>query len=143
MFAKTVSNDLPEGVVVGKEQISTYNFLMVLVLTMGALGAAMPSGIISTTLGQPAFLLYFNLLTESGIKANLVAAMNAVFYTGGVTGLVTISVIIDRLGRKNSLRVGAVLTIIAQALLAGSVNNAMFIVFRWISPSAMFSLHLH
>ncbi|KAK7892203.1 hypothetical protein LTR67_007299 [Exophiala xenobiotica] len=133
MIGRVVSHDLPEGVVVGKEQISRYNILIVLIMAVGALGVSMPSGIISTTLGQPAFLLYFNLLTATGIKADLVAAMNAVFYTGGVFGLITSSLLIDRLGRKNSLRIGATVTVIAQALLAGSVNVGMFIVFRFFS----------
>jgi len=58
--------------------------------------------------------------------------MVCLFYVGGTFGSLAAAPISDHFGRKPAVFVGALITIIGTALLAGSVNPAMFIVFRFV-----------
>lgn len=86
--------------------------------------------IIATTLGQPSFYAYMGLDTNPDAAA-LIGAMNGLFYTGGFIGCIIIGPLANRWGRKVSIYIGLVFILISNALLAGSVNTAMFIVFRF------------
>lgn len=68
-----------------------------------------------------------DLATRPGITSAIVC----LFYVGGVFGSLAAAPLSDRYGRKLTIFVGAVITLIATAILAGSVNAAMFIVFRF------------
>jgi MFS family permease len=86
--------------------------------------------IIGTTLGQPSFLAYMGLDTNPN-ATQLIGAMNALFYTGGFFGCFMVGYFADKYGRKAVLAGGVSLILVSNALLAGSVNIAMFIVFRF------------
>ncbi|OAL56033.1 MFS transporter [Pyrenochaeta sp. DS3sAY3a] len=86
--------------------------------------------IIGTTLGQPSFIKYMGLDTASN-AADLIGAMNALFFVGGLFGSLITGHAADKFGRRMMIIVGAVIVLISTALLAGSVNMAMFIVFRF------------
>lgn len=86
--------------------------------------------IIGTTVGQPSFLQYMGLDTASNAD-DLIGAMNSLFYIGGIFGAFLAGYAADRYGRKRVVIGGAALCLVAQALTAGSVNIAMFIVFRF------------
>lgn len=62
----------------------------------------------------------------------LISAIVCLFYAGGVFGALAAAPISDRWGRKPAVIVGAVINLIGTALMAGSVNPAMFIVFRFV-----------
>ncbi|KAL8279711.1 hypothetical protein RQP46_007806 [Phenoliferia psychrophenolica] len=118
-------------------QVTSYN--IVLVAAIGSITYGFSSAIISTTLGQPSFLEYFELETRTN-SISLVTCIVALSQLGGLIGVLSISVLADRLGRKGLLYIARALAIIFFALQAGSVNIAMFITFRTLGgiPVGMF-----
>ena len=68
-------------------------------MSIGSFSFGYTSAIIATTLGQPSFLEYFDLLTRSNGTA-LMGAMNGLFFAGGVLGALILPSFIDRWGRK-------------------------------------------
>jgi MFS family permease len=90
------------------------------------------ASIIGTTLGQPSFITYMKLDTAPN-ATELIGAMNALFYVGGIFGTVLSAWLANRFGRKKVIIGGALLILIANALQAGSVNIYMFIVFRFLA----------
>jgi MFS family permease len=111
----------------------------VTVMCLGAVSFGYAQGITGTTLGQPSFSIYMGLATKSN-ATQLISAMNAVYYVGGFLGTVLNGPIADRLGRKPSIMIGGIITMISAALLAGSVSMAMFIVFRFFSGLGSYML---
>ncbi|KAH0842938.1 MFS transporter, SP family, sugar:H+ symporter [Fonsecaea pedrosoi] len=106
--------------------ITWYNILIVSFVTIAAAGYAWTNAIIGTTLGQPSFLKYFHLDTASN-ATDLISTMNGLFQAGGFFGALAAGPVADRWGRKFCLGAAAVITIVSNALLAGSVHVAMFI----------------
>ncbi|EXJ89880.1 hypothetical protein A1O3_02947 [Capronia epimyces CBS 606.96] len=107
-------------------------FLAVNVMCIGAAAFGYAQGISGSTLGQPSFSLDMGLTTASN-ATQLISAMNALFYVGAFFGTVANGWIADRWGRKPSILLGTIIVLVSAALLAGSVNMAMFIVFRFFS----------
>jgi MFS family permease len=70
------------------------------------------------------------LVTASN-ATQIFGAMNALFYVGGFIGCFFNAWYADRYGRKVAIATGSVTVLISAALLAGSVNVAMFIAFRF------------
>lgn len=80
--------------------------------------------------GQPSFIEYMGLATNTDAES-LIGAAVSLFYVGGVFGAVLNSLIADRLGRKWTAVVASIILCVATGCLAGSVNIAMFIAFRF------------
>lgn len=99
---------------------------------MGSLTYGYSSSIISTTLGQPSFLAYFELDTRPN-STQLQGAINGLFQAGGLFGSLSCIGSADRLGRKKSILVACLVTIVGGALQAGSVHIAMYLVFRFVT----------
>lgn len=72
-----------------------------------------------------------NLTEDNPNTPHIEGAMNSLFYAGGFVGSVFNSWFSDRYGRKTSIMIGCVILLVSCALCAGSVNPAMFIVFRF------------
>jgi len=102
----------------------------VLGMAWGAAVFGYGGSIIGTTLGQPSFLEYMGLDTNPHAD-QLFGAMNSLFYIGGLFGGFMAGYLSDIYGRKRVVLGGAALALVSQALTAGSVNIAMFIVFRF------------
>jgi hypothetical protein len=68
------------------KRINWGNFAICFAVSLGQLCFAYPSSIISTTLGQPAFLEYFHLTNSAGAISSegnsLIGAFNGVFQVG-------------------------------------------------------------
>ncbi|OQU99467.1 hypothetical protein CLAIMM_05097 [Cladophialophora immunda] len=110
---------------------------LIIGVSWGSAAYGYAGSIIATTLGQPSFLEYMGLLTAPN-AADLIGAMNGLFYAGGFVGAMCIGKISDRYGRKFSITLGAIVILISNALLAGSVNPPMFIVFRFFQGLGAF-----
>ncbi|KPI38113.1 Quinate permease [Cyphellophora attinorum] len=124
---------------VKSRQLRLYNVGVTVLMAAGSLGAGYAAAIIGTTLAQPSFLDYFALLSRSD-GTDLIATTNGLFFTGGVLGVITISWLADTWGRLWALRVSTAVSIIAGALLAGSVHIAMFIFARTVAGAGVFML---
>lgn len=60
-------------------------------------------------------------------------AMNSLFYAGGFFGSLFTSWFADRFGRKTAIATACGIMIVSSALCAGSVDVAMFMVFRFFT----------
>lgn len=111
------------------------NLLIKQVVSFVALGSTTygySSSIISTTLGQPSFLSYFELATRPN-ATQLEGAINGLFQAGGLFGSLSCIGSADKLGRKISILIACLVTVVGGALQAGSVHIAMYLVFRFIT----------
>lgn len=115
-----------------RRQWNVQTVFIILFMCLGSVSYAYSISVISTTLGQPSFLEYMKLDTAHNAEA-LIGAITSLYFAGGFFGLITCEYIADRWGRKPAIAVGAMITMISIAILAGSVNVAMFIVFRFIN----------
>lgn len=86
----------------------------------------------SNTLGEPGFLSYFNLATDSAYASQVIGAFNGVLSAGGALGCVTVAWTSKRYGRKWSMNASAVVAVIGGAIQTGSVNAAMLIFSRFV-----------
>ena len=64
---------------------------------------------------------------------SIIGSVVGLFYAGGVSGCVLNSILADRIGRKRTVAIAGVIQVISNACLAGSVNIAMFITFRFFA----------
>lgn len=55
------------------------------------------------------------------------------YYVGGAVAAFGVGFVAERYGRKWAIAWSAIITLISGALLAGSVDVAMFVVFRFVS----------
>ena len=103
-----------------------------------------PASVISVTLGQPSFLAYMGLLdpttgTVTGNLLNVAGATSGVFQAGAAVGVIVTAIVLDRLGRKNSVYVNAVIGLIGGALIVGAQNISMFLAGRFFAGWSSFS----
>ncbi len=103
-----------------------------LFVALGSLTYGYCASIIATTLAQPSFISYFKLDTRAN-SAQLQGAINGLFQAGGLVGTLSCTATADFLGRRKALFVGAVVSLIGDALQAGSVNIGMYIAMRFIT----------
>ncbi|KAF7946842.1 uncharacterized protein EAE97_004091 [Botrytis byssoidea] len=94
------------------------------------------SGIVTSTIGQPEFILYFGKLdssTEGGVVSS--------FTGGAILGALTISWLAGGLGRKKTIALGGAISAFGCALQAGAANigygcNYTTSSFQWRFPLA-------
>ncbi|CRG91746.1 Putative polyol transporter 2 [Talaromyces islandicus] len=111
---------------------SVFRILVVGFVALGSTTYGYSSSIIATTLGQPSFLSYF-LLDSRSNATQLEGAINGLFQAGGLVGCLSCIGTADWLGRKQSILIAALVTVVGGALQAGSVHIAMYLVFRFIT----------
>ena len=113
---------------------TAYNIRIILVLTLGSLTFGYAYSVISNTLGQPGFIAYFGLDGKDQTYANAITgAINGMFSAGGVFGALLVGWMCEARGRKETMNLAALITIIGAAIQTGSVNIAMFLAARFIT----------
>ncbi|CAK7204028.1 hypothetical protein SEUCBS139899_006779 [Sporothrix eucalyptigena] len=122
--------------------ISLYNLALVLALTLGSITYGYTFSIVSTTLGQPGWYAYFDLVSDEtsaryAYTKRIEGAMNGLFCAGGFFGCVFIGWSSNAMGRRKSLFVALPVAIIGGALQAGAAHIAMFLVGRFIGGIAV------
>jgi MFS family permease len=90
------------------------------------------SGIITSTIALPTFKNYFNHPSDTTI-GGIVSA----FQGGAIAGTIFNMVFADILGRRWTILVGALVSVLGSSLQAGAVNMAMLIVGRFIGGVAV------
>jgi MFS family permease len=120
---------------------STKMVLAVSGISMGAVSYAYAGSIVGTTLGQPSFITYMGLATNPNAEG-LIGTIVGLFYAGGVFGAILSTYLADSIGRKWTAAIGSVILVVSTACLAGSVNIAMFIVFRFFVGMGAYMLYL-
>lgn len=84
----------------------------------------------ATSIGQPGFYTYFGLDPLSAYANSILGAVNALFFFGAIVGALTAGPIADKIGRRRTIQIFAIVAMIGGALAAGSVAIAMLIVVR-------------
>ncbi|EXJ90151.1 hypothetical protein A1O3_03220 [Capronia epimyces CBS 606.96] len=132
------------GVTTMDDKQSHYSTKMVLAVTgisMGAISYSYAGSIVGTTLGQPSFIQYMGLATNPNAEG-LIGTVVGLFYAGGVFGALLNTYLADSLGRRWTTAIGSIILVISTGCLAGSVNIAMFIVFRFFVGMGAYMLYL-
>lgn len=107
---------------------------IVVFVTLGSLSYGYCASIIASTLGQLAFISFFDLDPAINPNANaLLGATNGIFQTGGFFGALVIGYCADRFSRRGAIAIASVFLVVGGALQSASVNIAMFLVMRFIT----------
>lgn len=101
-------------------------------LAIGGFLFGYDSGIIASTIAQPYFVEYMNNPSPAE-QGGIVSS----FTGGAILGALSCSFLADYLGRKRSVFVGSLISVLGCALQAGAVNVAMVIAGRFIAGVAV------
>lgn len=101
-------------------------------LAIGGFLFGYDSGIISSTIAQPYFIEYMGTPTEAE-KGGIVSS----FTGGAILGSLSISLLADRFGRKMTVFIGAIISVLGCALQGGAANIPMVIAGRFIAGIAV------
>lgn len=112
---------------------TAYNIRVILVLTLGSFTFGYAYSVISNTLGQPGFISHFNLDSSTSYANAITGAINGVFCAGGICGALLVGWMCEARGRKQTMNLGALTTVVGSAVQTGSVDVAMFLVARFIT----------
>ncbi|RFU25689.1 hypothetical protein B7463_g10648, partial [Scytalidium lignicola] len=121
-----------------RQTVNVYSVAVLVVLGFGSI----TYGYTASVIRQPSFIEYLHLDTRSD-GTDLISTMNGLFQTGGVIGTLLLPTVADRYGRKWGCTVlvwSAILPIISGAIMCGSVNVGMFIVFRFFAGAGAFMI---
>lgn len=108
-------------------------------MAVGSLAVDYSPSVMGTALAQPPFVVTFSLATRSNANA-LIGLTTSMLYAGGFFGSPMSPYASDIFGRRLGIALPTIIFIVSAALLAGSVNIGMFIVFRFTSGFATFAL---
>jgi MFS family permease len=117
---------------VERRQYNRYTVFVVSFICLGSASFGYSASVLSTGLSLPSFQKHFHLDTASN-KAQIEGMMNSLYFTGGFFGAVLSGWMCKAFGRKASVIAGALVVLVSGGLLAASVNNAMFIAFRFFN----------
>jgi MFS family permease len=90
------------------------------------------SGIITSTIALDTFKEYFNDPSD-----DVIGGIVSAFQGGAIAGTIFNMLFADMLGRRWTIFVGAVISVLGSSLQAGAVNMAMLIVGRFIGGVAV------
>lgn len=120
-----------------RDQWNWRNFIMCVGVSTGMIAFSYPASIIGTTLAQPSFLSYMDLLDAQGVwstKATpLIGAMSGIFQAGGIFGIIGATYAMEKWGRKAAVYLASAIGLIGGALVCASQNIGMFIAFKFLA----------
>ncbi|KAG9240104.1 general substrate transporter [Calycina marina] len=122
---------------------TAYNIGVGVTVAMGSFTYGFGFAAFATSIGQQGFYDYFNLSTSGSGEAytnRILGAVNALFFFGAALGALIGGPLADKIGRKPSLQIAAVISIIGGALSAGSVHIAMLITVRTLQGAGLGAL---
>lgn len=111
---------------------TAYNLRVILILALGSLTFGYCYSVISGTLGQPGFLKYFDLENNATRTQTITGTINGLLCAGAVFGSLNVGWMCEARGRKETLYLACFVNILGEAIQAGSINLAMFMVARFI-----------
>jgi MFS family permease len=91
------------------------------------------SGVMTDVIASPHFLAFFNTVSTSPI----IGAINSTFSGGAVFGSLFGGVLMDRIGRRWTVQVGACICLVGAILQAAAQNLAMILVGRILAGWAV------
>ena len=109
-----------------------YNFGVALFVAFGSLSYGYASSISAALIGQPSWYDYMGLVPGESYTNVILGAINGVYAAGGAFGCVFNMWSAEALGRRRSIQLGCLISIVGAGLMTGIVNIAMFIVSRFI-----------
>ncbi|KAJ5780591.1 hypothetical protein N7457_005751 [Penicillium paradoxum] len=121
----------------GQNHVNAYSVFVIVFITLSSAAYGYAAANIATTLTQPSFQNYMGLLTNPNASA-ITGTINGIYQAGAVFGALLAGWMSDRFGRKVTAAVGNAVILVSGALLTGSVNPAMFIVFRFFNGLGSF-----
>lgn len=90
------------------------------------------SSISAALIGQSSWYDYMGLEEGTSHTNAILGAINGVYAAGGAIGCVFNMWSSEKLGRKRSIQLGCIISIVGAAIMTGSVDIPMFIVARFI-----------
>ncbi|KAK5044372.1 hypothetical protein LTR84_011322 [Exophiala bonariae] len=120
-----------------RDQWNWRNFLMCFGVSTGMIAFSYPASIIGTTLAQPSFLSYMDLLNDQGVWSTqatpLIGAMSGIFQAGGIFGIIAATYAMEKWGRKIAVYLATGIGLLGGALVCASQNVGMFIAFKFLA----------
>ncbi|KPI40239.1 Quinate permease [Cyphellophora attinorum] len=109
-----------------------YNFFVALFVAVGSLCYGYASSISAALIGQPSWYDYMGLEAGSSYSQAILGLINGIYAAGGAVGCVFNMWACEALGRKKSIQLGCVISIVGAAIMTGSIDIPMFVVSRFI-----------
>ncbi|KAF2006125.1 general substrate transporter [Amniculicola lignicola CBS 123094] len=122
---------------------SGYNIAVGMIVAVGSFTYGFGFASFATSIGQPGFFQYFDLKTTgsgASYTNHILGAVNALFFFGACVGAIGGGPLADKIGRKKSLLIASLVSVVGGALTAGSVHVAMLIIVRIIQGSGLGAL---
>ncbi|KAK5170541.1 uncharacterized protein LTR77_005129 [Saxophila tyrrhenica] len=119
-------------------QFTWYSFRICFLVALGPLAFGYSSSIIGSTLGQPSFRLYMQLVDPKTFEPTknapqLEGAMSSMFFAGAVCGVLGSSYVLDKWGRRTGILCCSLFSILGSVMCCAAQDPGMFIAFRFIS----------
>lgn len=111
---------------------NAYNFFVALFVAVGSLCYGYASSISAALIGQPSWYDYMGLEAGTSYSQAILGAINGVYAAGGAFGCVFNMWSCEALGRKRSIQLGCIISIIGAGIMTGTIDIPMFIVSRFI-----------
>ncbi|KEF53482.1 uncharacterized protein A1O9_10457 [Exophiala aquamarina CBS 119918] len=115
-------------------------FIICFVICLGQVAFGYPASVIGVTLAKVQFLSYMTVIDEEGNFTSqgnaLIGAMSGVFQAGGCFGILAVTYIMDRWGRKAGVMFVSGIGLFSGALVCASQGVVMFLVFRFFAGIA-------
>lgn len=109
-----------------------YNFFVALFVAFGSLCYGYASSISAALIGQPSWYAYMGLTIGTPETNRILGAVNGVYAAGGAFGCIWNMWCAEFFGRRRSIQIGCVISIVGATIMTSSQNIAMFIAARFI-----------